>query len=244
MSGPIGGAAQLEMPPPLQHAVEDGLGEIGVVEDPAPGAQRLVGREDHGALMQVALVDDVEEDVGRIRPIAQIADLVDHEDVGMGIGREDVAEPAFARGRGELVNEGGRRGEPCLEAILDGAVGDGDGEMGLAGAARPAGDETAALSHELGAEDAAEQGEADAGLEGEIKVLDGFQEREAGAPHAALNPGLGAVGHFLGDQQGEEVAVAEPVGLGPLGEVRIEAPDGGQMQAPEEGVEVDGRGAH
>ena len=100
------------------------------------------------------------------------------------------------------------------------------------------------MSHELGAEDAAEQGEADAGLEGEIKVLDGFQEREAGAPHAALNPGLGAVGHFLGDQQGEEVAVAEPVGLGPLGEVRIEAPDGGQMQAPEEGVEVDGRGAH
>jgi hypothetical protein len=43
MSGPIGGAAQLEMPPPLQHAVEDGLGEIGVVEDAAPGAQRLVG---------------------------------------------------------------------------------------------------------------------------------------------------------------------------------------------------------
>ena len=158
MPGPIGGAAQLEMPPPLQHAVEDGLGEIGVVEDPAPGAQRLVSREDHGALMQVALVDDVEEDVSRIRPIAEIADLVDHEDVGMGVGREDVAEPALARGRGELVNEGGRRGEPRLEAILDSAVGDGDGEMGLAGAARPAGDETAALSHELGAEDAAAQG--------------------------------------------------------------------------------------
>jgi len=107
--------------------------------------------------MQVALVDDVEEDVGGVGPVAEIPDLVDDEDVGMGVGRQDVAEPALARGGGQLVDRGRRRGEARLEAVLDGAIGDGDREMGLAGATGPAGDEAEALSDELRAEDAAEQ---------------------------------------------------------------------------------------
>ncbi len=91
--------------------------------------------------MQVALVDDVEEDVGGVRSVGEIADLVDDEDVGMGVGGQDVAEPALARGGGQLVDEGGRRGEARLEAVLDRAGGDGDGPMGLAGATGPAGNE-------------------------------------------------------------------------------------------------------
>lgn len=42
----------------------------------------------------------------------------------MGVGREDIAEAALARGRGQLVDEGGRGGEAGVEAVLDSAIGD------------------------------------------------------------------------------------------------------------------------
>lgn len=57
--------------------------------------------------MQVALVDDMEEEVGGVGPVAEVADLVADENVGMGVGREDVAEPALAGGGGQFVDEGG-----------------------------------------------------------------------------------------------------------------------------------------
>ena len=61
---------------------------------------------------------------------------------------------------------------------------------------------------ELRAEDAAEPGEAHAGLAGEIEVVDGLEEGEVGALHPALDARLGAVGNLLGHEQGQEVPVA------------------------------------
>jgi hypothetical protein len=74
--------------------------------------------------------------------------------------------------------------------------------MGLAGATGPAGDEPEALGDELGAEEAVEQGEPDTGLEGEIELLDGLEDREAAAAHAPSDPNLGAMRGLLSDQQG------------------------------------------
>jgi len=63
----------------FQHAVEDGLGEVAVVEDVAPFAQRFVGGEDHGLLAVEAAVDDAVEDVGGIVGVLEVADLVDDQ---------------------------------------------------------------------------------------------------------------------------------------------------------------------
>jgi hypothetical protein len=78
------------MPAAHEHAVEDGPGEIRVVRHAAPRGERLVGGEDHRALVQVAVIHDLEEDVGCVRAIAEIADLVDDEHVGMGVGGQGV----------------------------------------------------------------------------------------------------------------------------------------------------------
>ena len=172
MPGTGGGPAQLEVAPSFEHAVEDGLSEIRIMEDPAPGTERLVGREQRGAVMQVALIDDVEEEVGGIGPIAEIPDLIDDEDVGMRVRRQGMAEAALARRDGELVDEGRRRGEARLESVLDGAIGDGDGEVCLAGAGWAAGDEAEALRDQFGAEEAAERRQAEAGLKGEVELAD------------------------------------------------------------------------
>ncbi|HET6414095.1 MAG TPA: hypothetical protein VFG53_18700, partial [Anaeromyxobacter sp.] len=56
----------------LEDAVDDGGREVLVVEDAAPGIERLVGGEDHRATLQVALVDDVEEHVGGVVAVGQV----------------------------------------------------------------------------------------------------------------------------------------------------------------------------
>jgi hypothetical protein len=99
-------------------------------------------------------------------------------------------------------------GEAGLEAVLDGPVGDGDGESGLSGAGGAGEDEAAALGDEFGPEEGAEELEAHGGLEGEVEVLDGAEEGELGLADGALDAGLGPVGDLLGHEEGEVVAVA------------------------------------
>ena len=93
-----------------------------------------------------------------------------------------------------------------LETILDRAVGNGDGEVRLTGATGPAGDEAVTLRDELGTEETAEQRQAHAGRKVKSNSSIVFRNGKAGATDAALDAGLGAVGHFLGEEHGEEVA--------------------------------------
>ncbi len=57
------------------------------MEDGAPAFGSLVGGEDHGAPSDVALVDDVEEDVGGVIAVGEITDFVDDEDVRFEISK-------------------------------------------------------------------------------------------------------------------------------------------------------------
>ena len=96
MARSVGASAQFEVAAAFEHAVEEGFGEVGVVQDAPPGGARLVRREDHGPLVQVPVVDDLKEDVGGIRAVAEIADLVDHEHGRVRVGGQDRAELARA----------------------------------------------------------------------------------------------------------------------------------------------------
>jgi len=104
-------APQLDEASSFEDAVGDGLGEVVVVEDPAPLIKGLVGGEDHGPPAQVAVVDDLKEDVGGVGAVGEVADFVDDQDVGRGVGLEGLGEGAFSRGGGEAVDEGGGGGE-------------------------------------------------------------------------------------------------------------------------------------
>jgi hypothetical protein len=103
-----------------------------------------------------------------------------------------------------------------------------------------------ALGDQFGAEHAAEQSEAHAALEREVEFLDRLEEREVRTPDAPLDPGLGAVRDLLGHQDGEELAVAEAIRLGPLDQFGIEPTYRRQVQASEERIEINRRrhGAH
>ena len=49
------------MAPAFEDPIEDSFGEVGIVEHPPPHTERLVGGEDHRAVTQVAVVDDLKE---------------------------------------------------------------------------------------------------------------------------------------------------------------------------------------
>jgi len=70
-------AIQLKQASALEHAIDDRLREIFVVQHMPPGGERLVGGEDHRAPALVSIVDDVEEHVGRVGTVGEIAHLVD-----------------------------------------------------------------------------------------------------------------------------------------------------------------------
>jgi hypothetical protein len=66
MHGSVRRPVQDESAPALEYAIEDRGGEIVIVEHGAPDVEGFVRREDHGSVLQVAVVHDVVEHVGGV----------------------------------------------------------------------------------------------------------------------------------------------------------------------------------
>src|SRR5213593_3089413 len=112
-------------------------------------------------------------------------------------------------------------------------------ERWVARARWPVQDQRAALGDELGSGIAAQELQPDRGLEGEVEVLDGAQEREACLADRTLDARLSAVRDLLGDQGGEEVTVGLVFGLGALFALGVEPAHRRQMQTSEHAVEIE-----
>lgn len=53
----------------------------------------------------MAIIDDVEEHVGGVSAVREIADFIDDEDIGMRVRRQRVGEAPRRKGRREIVDE-------------------------------------------------------------------------------------------------------------------------------------------
>ncbi len=244
MPGPHRGSVEREKATSLEDAVDDGLGEVVVMEDLPPSGGGLVGREDHRALAAMAVVDHVEEHVCRVGAVGQVTDLIDDEDCRMGVGGERVGETALAKGGRELIDQLGCRREEGVESVLDGAVGKSHGQMGLAPARLALKDQTAALSDEVSRQGGAEEGQAHCGLECEVEVVDRLEEGEAGPSRESSEARLLALGDLLGGQEGEEVPIGPLFPLCPLHEAAPESAGVGQVKPLEQGIELVVAGLH
>jgi hypothetical protein len=60
--------------------------------------------------------------VGSVRPVGQLSDLIDDEDVRMRVGGQRFLEISTLAGVREVLDEFRRGGEESLETVLDGAV--------------------------------------------------------------------------------------------------------------------------
>ena len=79
----------------------------------------------------MALVDDVEEHVGRIGAVGEIAHFVDDQDGRMRVGGQRVCQLADAKRGRQVVDERRGRRKERIEAVLNRAVGDRDRQVGF-----------------------------------------------------------------------------------------------------------------
>jgi len=100
------------------------------------------------------------------------------------VARAPWSRPFWGR-RGKRLDELGRGCEERLEAVLAGAVGDGDGEVGLSAAGLAVKDERAAFADEVWTEVRTDEGGSQARLERE--VVERLEVRESGAAREALS---------------------------------------------------------
>lgn len=86
MAGTIRGPVEDEEPAAFEGAVDNRLGQLLIMQDRTPGGERgFVGGEDDRAFLQVPLVDDVEEQVGSVQAVGEVADFVDDEDMRLQV---------------------------------------------------------------------------------------------------------------------------------------------------------------
>jgi hypothetical protein len=93
MTCPSRGAIEADEPSPSQDAVEDRRGQILVEQHLPPLVQGLVGGGDHGPLAQVPVVHHMEEHVGGVLCIGQVADLVHDEYVRVQVVSDSGSFP-------------------------------------------------------------------------------------------------------------------------------------------------------
>ena len=85
-AGSPGVAGEFDVSAVFEEAVEEGFGEVVVVEDVAPLAEWFVGGEDGWFLSEVSGVDDGVEDVGGFVGVGEVSDFVDDEDFCCDVG--------------------------------------------------------------------------------------------------------------------------------------------------------------
>lgn len=74
---PDGWSVEAQETAAIEDSVDDGVSEIVVVQDLAPALRMLVGREEHGAPANVALVDHVVQHVGCVVAVGEVTHLID-----------------------------------------------------------------------------------------------------------------------------------------------------------------------
>ena len=85
-----GGSFERDHAATLEDAVENGFGEVGVVQDVAPEVKRLVGGENDRATAALALGDDIEENVGGVGAVGEVCDFVTDQELGRDVGGQGV----------------------------------------------------------------------------------------------------------------------------------------------------------
>jgi hypothetical protein len=120
----------------------------------------------------------MEEHVGSVWSVGQIADFVDHQHVRVRVGCQRLLEMSPLAGVGEILDQFRRGGEQRLEAVLDGAVPDSHRQMGLPSTGLPVPDQRPPLGDEVQFEIGAHHGFPECGLQSEVELVDGLEEGE------------------------------------------------------------------
>src|ERR1700683_891478 len=133
----------------------------------------------------------------------------------------------------EIFDEFCSGGEQRLEAVLNGTVSDGHGQMSLSKAGLTMQDQRTPLGDEVRPEVRTQERLPKSRLQSEVELIDGLEEREVRMARAALETRLLPAGHFFGEQQSEEVPIGPAFLLGSRRDLFIDPAHVCQVEAPE-----------
>src|SRR5580658_7681277 len=150
----------------MDESVGDGACGCGVVEQVSPIFEGEVGGHDGGGA-QIALVDDLVEQVGAAGIEAEITQLVDEQEVVGGPGREPLAQGVACLRGDEVVDEVGGECESHAIPLDAREVPEGVGEVGFSDPAGSDEDDVAALAHKVESGSALDDVAVDGGGTGE-----------------------------------------------------------------------------
>jgi len=180
----------------------------------------------------------MEEHVGSVRPVGQISNLIDDEDVRVRVGCQRFMEISTLAGVREVLDKFGRGGEESLEAVLDGAVPDGHRQMSFPSARLAVQDQRPPLGDEVQPEVGANHGFPECQLQSEVKLVDSLEEREVCTPRAALQSRLFPSRHFFGQQQSQEVSIRPTFFFRSSGNFLVDPARVRQIEAPEVNLQL------
>ena len=141
-------------------------------------------------------------------------------------------------GVGEILDELGGGGKQSLETVLDGAVCDGDRQMGFATAGFARQDQRSSFGDKVRSEVGTEERLPKSRLQSEIELIDGLEEGEMRAAREALQAGLLASCDFFGKQKSEEVAIGPIFFFGSMCHLLVDAAHVREVETLEQSIEL------
>ena len=125
-----------------------------------------------------------------------------------------------------------------LEAILDGAIADGDGQMSFAAAGLAVENQRAALGDEIRSQVGTEQRLTQGRLQTKVELINGLEEGKVSLAGTALQAGLLAMGHFFGQQKSKKITIAPVFFLGSIRHVLVDTTCVRQVQPSEQRLQL------
>jgi hypothetical protein len=119
----------------VQQPIQDGGGHDGVAEHAAPLGNRAVARHQHGATL-VSPAHELEEQVRCVRLERQVAQLIHHQQLGLGEVDQLLLQTTLGMRPGQLRHQAGRRHEQRRVAAHDGLAAECHRQVRLAHARR------------------------------------------------------------------------------------------------------------
>jgi hypothetical protein len=140
----------------------------------------------------------------------------------MRIGQQRWLQFPSLAGVRQILDEFRGRGKKRLETILDGAIADGDGEMGLPSAGLSIQNQRPPLGYKVWSQVGTQEGLPQCSLETEIKFVNRLEEGKVSAARTALQAGLLTMRYLLGQQNRQEVAIRPVLFLCPIRDLLVD----------------------
>jgi len=174
----------------VDEPVGDGRSGGGVVEELAPLLEGQIGGDDGGSAL-VASVEDLVEQVCTASIEAEVSELVDEDEVGLGPGCEPTGEGVAGLGGDELVDEVCGEGEADALSAQASELSDGVCEMGLADAGGTDEDDVGFVGDEVERGSAVDEVLVDALGVVEVVGVQGREREDVGASQGCFCALLG-----------------------------------------------------